>query len=178
VTVIIRVEHRDRFVTVRNKTVRDKRLSFKARGVLVYLLSLPDDATVNREHLADHSPDGVWSIRSALAELAGAGYLEHRQVQDERGRWSTEVVVREAPRRRSTEGRKPAVGDRITDGGKSTTRSSTLKDHEGGPGGQSPSGPPPPSEYPCAACGAEGDYMRADGTWLCDEHRGLKVVGS
>ena len=173
--MIIRVEHKEKYVTVRNRTVRDKRLSFKARGVLIYLLSLPDDATVNREQLAAASPDGVWSIRSALAELSEAGYLEHRQVQDDRGRWSTEVVVREAPRRSLTEGRKPAVGNRITDGGKSTTRSSTFKDHRGA-ADRTPSGSSAP-EYPCAACGAESDYMRADGTWLCDDHRGLKVVG-
>jgi hypothetical protein len=178
VTVIIRVEHKDKFVMVRNRTVRDRRLSYKATGLLVYLLSMPDDTRVDRAALAQGKRDGEVAVRSALKELAEAGYLVHRKIQNERGRWLTEAVVYESPRRAVTDGGKTSTGKCHTDGGKRASRSSTLKDHEGGPGGPTPSGPPPPSEYPCAACGAAGDYMRADGTWLCDDHRGLKVVGS
>lgn len=176
--MIIRVEHHDKYVSVRNKTVRDKRLSYKATGLLVYLLSLPDDATVDRATLAWSKRDGQDSVMTGLRELADAGYIEYRKVQDERGRWKTEATVREAPRRPSTGAGKASNGDGETGAGKSRSRSSTFKDHEGGPGGQTPSGPPPPSEYRCAACGASSEFMREDGTWLCDEHRArLYAVG-
>lgn len=174
--MIIRVEHREKYVTVRNKTVRDSRLSFKARGILVYLLSLPDDATVNRSRLAEAATDGEESVRSGLQELAAAGYIVHRRAQNERGRWCTEAVVYESPRRIATEGGKSSIGKAETDGGKPASRSSTFKDQRGADG-RTPSGPPSPPKYHCAACGAESQYMRADGTWLCDDHRALKVVG-
>lgn len=161
---------------VRNKTIRDRRLSYKARGLLVYLLSLPDDATVDRAALAAASRDGEDSVRTGLQELAAAGYLVHRRIQNERGRWHTEAVVYESPRRASTDGGKTSTGTGETGGGKSTSRSSTFKDQRGADG-RTPAGPPSPPKYHCAACGAESQYMRADGTWLCDNHRALKVVG-
>lgn len=173
--MIIRVEHQDKYVAVRNKTVRDRRLSYKATGLLVYLLSLPDDATVDRAGLARSKRDGQDSVMTGLRELAQAGYIEYRKVQDERGRWTTEATVREAARRPGTDAGKTSNGDGETGAGKSRSRSLTYKDQRG-TGGRSPSGPPPPPKYQCAACGAEAEYMREDETWLCEEHRGLKAV--
>lgn len=174
--MIIRVQHLDKYVSVRNRTVRDKRLSYKATGLLVYLLSLPDDATVDRVGLARSKRDGQDSVMTGLRELAEAGYIEYRKVQDERGRWKTEATVREAPRRPGTGAGKTSNGNGETGAGKSRSRSLTFKDQRGA-GGRSPSGPPAPPKYHCAACGAESEYMRADGTWLCDDHRALKAVG-
>jgi hypothetical protein len=176
VTVIIRVEHRDKYVMVRNRTVRDSRLSFKARGILVYLLSLPDDATVDRAKLAAAARDGEDSVRTGLQELAAAGYLVHRRVQNERGRWLTEAVIYESPRRARTDGGKTSTGTGETGGGKSTSRSSTFKDQRGA-ADRTPAGSSSPPKYQCAACGAAGVVMRPDETWLCEGHRTLKVVG-
>ena len=174
--MIIRVEHKEKYVSVRNKTIRDRRLSYKATGLLVYLLSLPDDATVDRAALARSKRDGQDSVMTGLRELADAGYIEYRKVQDERGRWKTEATVREAPRRPDTGAGKTSNGDGETGAGKSRSRSSTFKDQRGA-ADRTPAGSSAPPKYLCAACGAESGYMRADGTWLCDEHRGLKVVG-
>ena len=59
----------------------DRRLSFRALGLLLYLRSLPPGADVRRETLAEAHTDGVTSVRTALQELRLLGYLE-----DMRGR--------------------------------------------------------------------------------------------
>lgn len=165
--VIIRVEHQTHYTVIRDKTIRDSRLSYKARGLLSYLLSLPDDTLVNREILAAASDrDGPDAVRTGLRELVLTGYIEHRQVQGDDGRWRTETVVRERPRQRRTEGGKTTAGFGETDGGKSTTKRST-KD------GKSAHASPPtphPHKYQCAACGEEAEYMRRDESWWCETH--------
>jgi hypothetical protein len=86
--VTIRREARrpDRYTRVDNATVEDPRLSFKALGLLVYLLSKPDHWTVSREHLATTHQDGETSIRTALAELRECGYLTTEELRDSSGR--------------------------------------------------------------------------------------------
>jgi hypothetical protein len=132
---------------------------------------MPDDATVDRAKLARGKNDGERSVRSGLRELAEAGYLIHRRVQNERGQWRTEAVVYESPRRASTEGTKSTIGRQPADGGFRASSPSDFKDRRRGPRRSPPSEAPDPPEYPCAACGASSEFMRADGTWLCDEHR-------
>lgn len=78
-----------------NDTARDRRLSFRARGVLAAILSRPDNWTVNAERLAAEtdSAEGVGSVRTALRELEAAGYLVRRKVRGADGRytWVQEV---------------------------------------------------------------------------------------
>lgn len=95
--MILRVEHAGHFTAVRNKTLRDSRLSFKARGLLAYLLSLPDGSSVGYRALEEASPDGQFAIRSALNELVLAGYIQRRRFQGKQGTWFAENVVREQP---------------------------------------------------------------------------------
>lgn len=177
--MIIRVEHKDGYTVVRNKTIRDRRLSYKARGLLVYLLSLPDDATVDRAKLAAASRDGERSVRSGLRELAEAGYIVHRKVQNERGRWLTEAVVYESPRRARTDGTKTSIGKALTDGGKRASRSLTYKDQRGA-ADRTPAGSSAPPKYHCAACGADAGYMSEDEQWWCAKHwlRSVPDVGA
>lgn len=86
------------FVQIDNKTIRDRALSFRARGVLGYLLSLKDGEECAAADLADESPlEGVKAIRSAYDELAAVGYLRRVRVQSINGRWATEIHVFELP---------------------------------------------------------------------------------
>lgn len=88
----------DRFVVLANHTVREARLSFRARGLLAYLLSMPEDWRTNSNQLAGQSPkEGRDAIRTALVELERAGYLKRIRVQDDAGRWRTETVVTDSP---------------------------------------------------------------------------------
>lgn len=164
--VIIRVDHQTHYTVIRDKTIRDSRLSFKARGLLVYLLSLPDDTLLDRELLRAAGTDGAFAIRTALQELTGHGYIEHKLVQDKYGKWRTEAIVRERPKGQRTDGGKTAIGLSQPDGGKPATKRSTK---EGTSAHASPP-PSPPYKYQCAACGVEAEYMRRDETWWCEPH--------
>lgn len=97
--MIFRVRHQARYVAVSNATVRDPALSLKATGLLVFLLSFPDDATFTREQVARMKTDGVRSVRTGLRELADAGYLTYSREQGPDGRWHTTVVLQEQPTR-------------------------------------------------------------------------------
>ncbi|MCI0184920.1 helix-turn-helix domain-containing protein [Sulfoacidibacillus ferrooxidans] len=75
------------YTMVSNSVIRDQRLSWKSRGILVYLLSLPDDWTVHINELTKHAPDGRDSIASGLKELKKLGYVELVNVRDDQGRF-------------------------------------------------------------------------------------------
>lgn len=83
---IIRQKREKHFSIVSNEVLNDKRLSFKARGLLVYMLSMKDDWKFYTKELAEHSErDGIKSIRSALNEIEAMGYLERTQTRGKHG---------------------------------------------------------------------------------------------
>lgn len=97
---IIRVEkHTKNFVILNKVFLEDKRLSFKSKGILTYLLSKPDDWTVRVNELISASTDGESSVRSALKELESCGYYRKYRVRTEDGskiaRWDS--VIYESP---------------------------------------------------------------------------------
>lgn len=96
--MILRVEHRRRFTTIENATVEDERLSFKALGLLVFLLSKPDRWEANYRHLSTTHSDGPAAVRTALQELEQHGYIERRRERDtESGQFRWVQVIRERP---------------------------------------------------------------------------------
>lgn len=96
--VIERDEHEDKFVIVGNSAARDSRISFRARGLHHYLLSLPPGWRVTTEQLGKENPEGREAIRTALNELIKFGYVTREKRQGERGRWSTVMTIRSKPR--------------------------------------------------------------------------------
>lgn len=86
------------FTIISNIIFKDTRLSFKAKGLLTTMLSCPDDWNYTIEGLTKLSKDGKASIRSALSELEEYGYLERKQLRDEKGTFTdTEYIVYEQP---------------------------------------------------------------------------------
>lgn len=82
---IIRGRHRfeSHYTQIPNAWLRDKRLSYKARGLLAELLSHEPGFSVSRESLARNGQDGDRAVRSAIAELEAAGYLSRSQGRSE-----------------------------------------------------------------------------------------------
>jgi len=54
--------------------LRDRHLSWKAKGQLAYIMSLPDDWEIHVSELHTHARDGRESTASGLNELHAAGY--------------------------------------------------------------------------------------------------------
>lgn len=73
---IIRIPKRKRFLISNVELHQDARLSWKARGILGYILTLPDDWAIYLEELSRHAPDGLHSTRTGLLELRRFGYVQ------------------------------------------------------------------------------------------------------
>lgn len=85
-TGIVRIQkHTDMFVVVDKGCLNATNLSWKAKGLWCYLLSLPDSWSVNITDLANRSKDGKASVQSAMHELMGHGYVSREMVRDRRG---------------------------------------------------------------------------------------------
>jgi len=93
----IRVEKRHRYTSIDRGTLNDKRLSYRARGILAYLLDKPDDWKTNADAIAAAGREGREAVRRALGELEALGYLERRKWRGKSGQWLSEWTVLERP---------------------------------------------------------------------------------
>ena len=72
---ITRVKKERDFVQIDKFPLQDVKLSWRAKGLLAYMLSMPDDWQFYVNELHKHAKDGKDSTRSALKELEQFGYL-------------------------------------------------------------------------------------------------------
>jgi hypothetical protein len=109
--IIHRSRHTQQYVVVPNAIARNTRLSFRARGLLVMLLSLPPEWHVTTDQLAEDNPDSRTAVRAAMRELRESGYVEvHREQSDSLRRSSRTLANRRPVCRRLRE-----VQDRSTE---------------------------------------------------------------
>lgn len=73
------------FVTVHKSFIHDDNLSWKAKGILLYLLSRPDDWRIYETELNKHSSDGRDSLRTGIKELEQTGYIHRTRRRNEKG---------------------------------------------------------------------------------------------
>lgn len=95
--MIVRVESRSRWVVMSKVGIESSQLSFKATGILAYLLSKPDNWQANERQLAKAKRDKVSAIRAGLKELETAGYMKRTRTQLPDGRFTWECVIYEEP---------------------------------------------------------------------------------
>lgn len=94
---IIRKAKKNNFSIISNIPVRDEELSWKAKGILWYLLQLPDDWKINQKHLEKQSTDGKDSLASGMKELQEKGYIVHEIIR-EKGKIKSHMwIVHEQP---------------------------------------------------------------------------------
>ena len=94
----MKVHKNKNYTVMSNYHFRNNSLSFKAMGLLSFMLSLPDDWDFSVEGLAKCARDGRDSISAGLKELEEAGHLVRRQVRGEHGRIvDTEYDLYEEP---------------------------------------------------------------------------------
>lgn len=97
-STVFRVEKTTNYTVMSNIHLKDRRLTYKAKGLMSEMLSLPPDWDYTLAGLAVISNDGVDSVRSAVRELERYGYLARSQKRDRLGRMSVnEFVVYEDP---------------------------------------------------------------------------------
>lgn len=75
------------FTVLPNAVIRDKRLGFKAFGLLVFLLHLPPDFKVSVAWLSQQRRTGRHAVRAAIGELEGFGYMGVELVRDGKGKF-------------------------------------------------------------------------------------------
>jgi hypothetical protein len=84
------------FTVIPNCLTEDETLSWKAKGILVYLLGRPNDWEINIPHLSKVSTDGESSTRNGFSELEKAGYaIRIRHTNDAGQIVSWSVYVRQ-----------------------------------------------------------------------------------
>ena len=97
-TTFVRVEKNRNYTTIHNEFLKRKDLSWKAKGIMTYLLSLPDDWVVNLDEIKRNATDGESSFRSGWKELVSTGYVSRQPVRDEKTKkivyWET--VIKES----------------------------------------------------------------------------------
>jgi len=96
--MILKIQKRENpFVQIDKRMIRDSRLSWKARGMLTFLLSFPEDWEVRTQHLLKNSSSGIEAVYSGLKELKSLGYAELVEVK-EKGRFvNRSWIIKEEP---------------------------------------------------------------------------------
>lgn len=75
--MIVKIQKRaDPYARIDNRVLNDSRLSFRAVGVLAYLLSKPNDWVVKQEELVARMQEGRDAIRNVFRELSRCGYAK------------------------------------------------------------------------------------------------------
>jgi hypothetical protein len=80
-----------------NAVIRDSRLSYRARGVLLEILSRPDNWRVSGDSLARSGKEGRDAILTALKELRDCGYIKTETKRLPNGRFETNNYVYDTP---------------------------------------------------------------------------------
>lgn len=82
---VFRVEKTKNYTVMSNYHFKDKKISWKAKGLISTMLSLPDDWDYSIKGLEAMSTDGNKAVRSGLKELEENGYLTRTAIRDEKG---------------------------------------------------------------------------------------------
>ncbi|MFJ8099367.1 DnaD domain protein [Lysinibacillus sp. NPDC096212] len=94
---IIRVAKNSNYVVMNRTALNDNRLSWKAKGIMAYMLSMPDDWVFYIDELMTHSTDGKASFRAGFNELKTCGYIERKPIREGQRIKEWETIVHEVP---------------------------------------------------------------------------------
>lgn len=73
------------YVMLDKRIVENPELTWGAKGLLSYLLSRPNNWSINITDLVNRSPDKEFCVRGLVKELRLAGYIHMSRPKDERG---------------------------------------------------------------------------------------------
>ena len=95
---VFRVQKTKDFTVMSNHHLKNKDLSLRSKGLLSFMLSLPEDWDYSLKGLATLNKEGIDAIRSAINELEAFGYIERSRVRNEKGQLGeNEYIIHELP---------------------------------------------------------------------------------
>lgn len=109
------------FTVIDNEYLKDNKLSWKAKGLLTYFLSLPDDWNIRLTEIKKWSNVGKYGLNSTIDELIENGYVERFKSRDENGKikkWGLNIYENKKSKsknkpdwQKSTSGYNPLLGN-------------------------------------------------------------------
>ena len=95
---ILKNKTQGNYTVVSQNIMRDRNLSLTERGMLLTLLSLPDNWNLTIKGLCQILPDGKDRVSKTLNSLIEKGYITREQNRDGGGKFdSTNLEVHESP---------------------------------------------------------------------------------
>jgi hypothetical protein len=137
-----------KFARIDNSVLQNPSLSFRARGLLAYVLSMPKTWLHSAERFSAKSPDGESSIRSALLELRKAGYAKLAPVRDKNGTVRNRWEFRESPSLENRDAVQDAPSSVFRDSAPSGDLPRPVKPSPGSPNSGEPNSGEPGSGFP------------------------------
>lgn len=98
---VISVNKNENYIKMSLYHLQDRRLSFKAAGLMSWMLSLPEDFNFSVSNITAIRKEGKDAIYTAMKELERAGYLSvDLNKHDARGQFYTVYRIHEKPIKR------------------------------------------------------------------------------
>lgn len=112
---IIKKGSSENFMIMQREPLQSSDLTMKAKGLLAYLMTLPQDWVIHRTELVTHFKDGKDGVFSALNELIEAGYIVREQQRGAHGKFSEVNYIASDSLLNSPQPEKPSTGKPVTE---------------------------------------------------------------
>ena len=91
------VKKKTDYTVISNVFLCDENLSLKSKGLLAYVMSLPNDWVLYVSELANHHKDGISAIYSSFKELIELGYVRRKRERIDGKLAGVEYIISETP---------------------------------------------------------------------------------
>lgn len=94
-----------RYSTVPTEVMNSNKLSAASKGLLAFLLSLPENHNIKKADLPNYFKEGYFALNNAFEELVDKRLIHKIELRDKKGHFrGYEYIVHEFPKKRSTNG--------------------------------------------------------------------------
>jgi DNA modification methylase len=94
-----------RYSTVPTEVMNSNKLSASSKGLLAFLLSLPENHNIKKADLPNYFKEGYFALNNAFEELVDKRLIHKIELRDKKGHFrGYDYIVHEFPKKRSTNG--------------------------------------------------------------------------
>lgn len=126
--MILRVEKTENYVILDKRFLNNANISWQAKGLLAYMLALPNDWQFNVQDLKKRSKNGRDATKTIINELVAAGYIQKEQIRTAGKFGKVDYVVRETPLTDNPSTEKPSTENPPLLNNNTTNNKTTNKD--------------------------------------------------